>query len=147
VPCEASRRHHADPAVNSVIATGRLAPLKVLAQPNDLALGPRAEEHAQVDLRASVTGEVERAEPLCDLLQERQIEPRLQQYAAERVHVVAGCTSAKEPCLQEGGPPAHERVVHQVSRLGEARDEEPGQLGLEAGAIGHLVQGMAGPLG
>jgi len=143
---EATRRDHADPPVNAVLAAGGRALLEVVPQPHDLRLGRRAVEHAQIEVGSDLPGEVERRQAPGHLLDTGRVEPWFQQDAAERVHVVAGCTSAKQPCLQEGGPPAHEGVVHQVARLREAFDEEPGEVGLEARAVGHLVQRVAGAL-
>ena len=85
-------------------------------------------------------GEVDLPEPLGDLFEARRAEPGPRQDDAQGVDVAAEGHAAQQRGFQDGGAAAHERVIDDLAGLRQALDEEAGQLRLEAGAIGNLVE-------
>ena len=80
------------------------------------------------------------AQPPGHLCQRRRCEAGTGQQDRERVDIVAGGSAPHQRGLHGRRAPTHERIVHGLARLGQAVDEELGELRLEAGPITDLVQ-------
>src|SRR4051812_3623234 len=83
-----------------------------------------------------------RLEPPRDGLQERGCEARARQQDRERVEVVADRPAAHQGGLEGRRAAPHERVMDPLPPRGQARDEEGGQLRLEAGAVADFMERM-----
>src|ERR1039457_4036040 len=83
---------------------------------------------------------------LLDLANRRGFKPRARHADAQRVGVAAAGDPPKQGSLYDGCAPPHEWVIDNLAGRGQAFDEEAGQLRLEAGPVGNLVQAVCSPL-
>ncbi len=78
-----------------------------------------------------------------DALQAGRGEPRLEEHPAQWIDICSAGHSAVERGFQQSRSAAHKGVVNQVPGRAQSLDEKSWKLGLEAGAVGDLMQRMS----
>ena len=82
-------------------------------------------------------------EPFHRGLERRRVDSRFCECLAERVDVAAIRDTPLKRSLDGSCSPAHERVIDDVSRFGEAIDEKFRQLRLEASTVADFMDAVA----
>jgi hypothetical protein len=134
--------HHADPVVHGIQASRCIVLDEVAAQRANLRERLRVIEGQQVVRSLGLQAPVYVRKTVGDGVDSGRREPRPDQTGAQRVDVRPHGAAAHQGRLERGGAPAHEGVVDGVPWLGQPLDEIGRQLGLEAGAVADLVQGV-----
>jgi hypothetical protein len=141
MPGKAVGRHHAYPAVDAVLGAAARAAIEVLAQAQQLVLGIRMKEHREIDVAARAHSELERAQPLVDVGDARQLQPRKGQDHRQRIDVVDDDVAPAQRSLHRRRAAPAEGVIDDIALLRQPLDEIGRQLRLEAGAVRDLVYG------
>jgi hypothetical protein len=98
------------------------------------------EEHPQRTITSEIPIERDRAEAVLDFFERGHSEARLNENPAQGIHVIADHPSTEQGGLENCCPTAGEGIVHEVSRLCQALNEKPRELGLEACTVGDFVE-------
>ena len=138
---EAVRRHHANPGIRRRPVATQFFPKSA-----NLAKGVGMVESQQLFRQAAAKIPVNFVKPGLNRLQIRRIKARRNEHRTQGVHVAPRSSSAKQRGFEDRGPAPHERIINQISRLGEPFNEKAGQLRLETGPVGNLMQGTGSPL-
>ena len=137
---ETVEREQANPVVHGVKGVGGVTRKKILLEASNRAQSVGVKEDQQVLGEFAGLGEVNLPETPGDAFQARRAEAGAGQDNTEGIDVAAVRHAPQQRGFQHAGAAAHERVIDDLARLCEALDEEAGQLGLKAGAVGNLVQ-------
>ncbi len=139
-------RHHADPCIEVVLLSRFLPVQEVRAQRDDLGLGVTVVEHGEIDISpgAGVQGNCEK--PLPDLRFFGKKEPWTGQDPGKGIDIIGNHPPCQETCFKDGGAPPGKGITDPFPLTAQPKNEKPGQLRLEAGTIGYLMNRRGFPL-
>jgi hypothetical protein len=131
---------HANPFVDRIQIGLGAAVDEVLFESTDFAEAIRVKKGEEIfgEFVAGIKGDL--VESSDDLIQCGRTKARSGQGNTEGVDVTTPRDTVEESGFNEGGAAAHEGIVDDIARGGQALDEEAGQLGFKAGAVRDFVE-------
>jgi len=139
---QSGKGDHADPRGDSV----RWLVEECGAEEADFPKGIRVEKGEKFRGRVEGAIPIETLEPIDDFIDGWWIESRGGKHFAKRVGIGSGGDASPQGGLERRGAAPHERIKNDLARLGKLLDEIGGERGLEAGAVGNFVKGVAAAL-
>jgi hypothetical protein len=97
-------------------------------------------EHREIQRRRIPLADLDPFDPANNVFEQRGVQTRLREGAAERVRVISDHVATQEGGFNRRRSASHERVVDDIAWLRETIDEKPRELSLETRSVGNLMQ-------